>query len=100
LSNRRTFVKAAAAKSSNAPVWTTLYFSIAVSGWLVWREVGFSTAALPLMFYGLQLFFNAVWTPLFFDLHRVDLGFWTLCCSGYQSSQRLRFSIQFTWVRH
>jgi translocator protein len=58
-----------------APVWTILYFSIAVSGWLVWREAGFGTAALPLTIYGLQLFFNAVWTPLFFGLHRVDLGF-------------------------
>jgi len=58
-----------------APVWTILYFTIAASGWLVWREAGFATAALPLTVYGLQLFFNAVWTPLFFGLHRVDLGF-------------------------
>jgi|SRR5665213_1129460 len=58
-----------------APVWTILYFTIAVSGWLVWREAGFATAAFPLTIYGLQLFFNAIWTPLFFGLHRVDLGF-------------------------
>jgi translocator protein len=58
-----------------APVWTVLYFTIAVSGWLVWREAGFASAALPLTIYGLQLFLNAVWTPLFFGLHRVDLGF-------------------------
>lgn len=52
-----------------------LYFTIAVSGWLVWREAGFANAAFPLTIYGLQLFFNAIWTPLFFGLHRVDLGF-------------------------
>ena len=28
------------------------------------REAGFATAAFPLTIYGLQLFFNAIWTPL------------------------------------
>ena len=58
-----------------APVWTVLYLTIAVSGWLVWREAGFAGAALPLAVYGLQLVLNAAWTPLFFGLHRPDLGF-------------------------
>jgi len=58
-----------------APVWTVLYVMIAVSGWLVWREEGFSGAALPLAVYALQLMLNAAWTPLFFGLHRPDLGF-------------------------
>ena len=58
-----------------APVWTVLYFTIAISGWLVWREAGFASAALPLAIYALQLVLNAAWTPLFFGLHRPDLGF-------------------------
>lgn len=58
-----------------APVWTVLYVMIAVSGWLVWREVGFAGAALPLAVYAIQLVLNAAWTPLFFGLHRPDLGF-------------------------
>jgi len=58
-----------------APVWTVLYFTIAISGWLVWREAGFAGAALPLAIYALQLILNAAWTPLFFGLHRPDLGF-------------------------
>ena len=58
-----------------APVWTVLYFTIAISGWLVWREAGFAGAALPLAIYALQLVLNAAWTPLFFGLHRPDLGF-------------------------
>lgn len=58
-----------------APVWTVLYAMIAVSGWLVWREAGFAGAALPLAVYALQLLLNAAWTPLFFGLHRPDLGF-------------------------
>ena len=58
-----------------APVWTILYFAIAVSGWLIWRKAGFAGAALPLAIYALQLILNAAWTPIFFGLHRPDLGF-------------------------
>ena len=58
-----------------APVWTVLYVIIAVSGWLVWREAGFTGAALPMAVYAFQLVLNAAWTPLFFGLHRPDLGF-------------------------
>ena len=58
-----------------APVWTVLYFTIAISGWLVWREAGVAGAALPLAIYVLQLVLNAAWTPIFFGLHRPDLGF-------------------------
>ena len=57
-----------------APVWTLLYLTIAISGWLVWREVGFARGALPLGIYLLQLLLNAAWTPLFFGLHRPDLA--------------------------
>jgi benzodiazapine receptor len=58
-----------------APVWTVLYSTIAVSGWLVWREVGFAGATLPLAVYAVQLVLNAAWTPIFFGMHRPDLGF-------------------------
>jgi len=62
-----------------APVWSLLYLMIAVSGWLVWREAGFSGAAGPLAIYALQLGLNAAWTPVFFGLHRIGLGFATIC---------------------
>ena len=58
-----------------APIWTVLYLTIAVSGWLVWREAGFAGVALPLAIFALQLVLNAAWTPLFFGLHRPDLAF-------------------------
>jgi tryptophan-rich sensory protein len=45
------------------PVWTVLYVTIAVSGWLVWRRVGLDSSMVP---YGVQLVLNAAWTPLFF----------------------------------
>ena len=57
-----------------APVWTMLYASIAVSGWLVWRAAGIEGAALPLAVFALQLLLNAAWTPLFFGLRRPDLA--------------------------
>ncbi|MEV6267413.1 TspO/MBR family protein [Kribbella sp. NPDC051936] len=45
------------------PVWTVLYVTIAVSGWMVWRRSGWSSA---LTIYTVQLLLNAAWTPLFF----------------------------------
>jgi tryptophan-rich sensory protein len=45
------------------PVWTALYAMIAVSGWLVWRRVGWSAELVP---FAVQLVLNAIWTPLFF----------------------------------
>ncbi|MBB3308535.1 tryptophan-rich sensory protein [Rhizobium sp. BK196] len=55
-----------------APVWTVLYASIGLSGWLVWREAGI--AALPLGVYSAQLLLNAAWSPIFFGLHRPGLA--------------------------
>lgn len=57
-----------------APVWSALYVTIALSGWLVWREAGISGALLPLGVYALQLLLNAAWTPIFFGLHRPGLA--------------------------
>ena len=62
-----------------APVWSLLYLMIAASGWLVWRVAGFSGGAGPLAVYALQLGLNAAWTPVFFGLHRIWLGFGTIC---------------------
>ncbi|MGO9235195.1 MAG: TspO/MBR family protein [Methylocella sp.] len=58
-----------------APVWTFLYLTIAVSGWLVWCKAGFVGAMLPLTVFTIQLALNAAWTPIFFGLHRPDLAF-------------------------
>jgi tryptophan-rich sensory protein len=45
------------------PVWTVLYASIAVAGWLAWRRTGVDRAQ---WLYAAQLVLNACWTPLFF----------------------------------
>jgi len=57
------------------PAWTVLYLMIAVSGWLVWRQLGLRAGALPLTVYGLHLAINAGWSAIFFGLRRMDLAF-------------------------
>jgi translocator protein len=53
-------------------VWTALYVMIGVAGWLIWRRSG---AARPVRLWGWQLAANALWTPAFFGLHNLPLGF-------------------------
>ena len=57
------------------PVWTTLYFMMGVSAWLVWRSGGFSQAARALTLFVVQLALNAIWTPVFFGLHNLGGAF-------------------------
>lgn len=57
-----------------APAWTVFYTLLAISGWLVWREAGFSGAGVALALYFSHIVFNAVWSPLFFGMHRVGLA--------------------------
>lgn len=56
------------------PVWTTLYALMAVAAWLVWREHRSANVRMPLAVYAVQLALNAIWSPLFFGLHRPDLA--------------------------
>ena len=58
-----------------APVWTLLYFLMAVAAWLVWREGGWTAQRLPLGLFLAQWVLNALWTPLFFGMHRPGLAF-------------------------
>jgi benzodiazapine receptor len=57
------------------PVWTSLYVMMAVAAWLVWREGGWREQRRPLGLFLAQWLLNALWTPLFFGLHRPDLAF-------------------------
>lgn len=64
------------------PVWTTLYVAMGVAAWRIWRraiEPGASLALVAavrsaLRVYGVQLALNAIWTPVFFGLKRIDLA--------------------------
>jgi len=57
------------------PVWTALYTIMAVTAWLVWKRGGLATQRGALLFFLVQLLFNALWSPLFFGLHLPGLAF-------------------------
>jgi translocator protein len=57
------------------PVWSMLYFTIAVAAWLVWRQAGLASAAVPMTLFGIQLLLNALWSWLFFGLHHPGAAF-------------------------
>jgi len=54
------------------PVWTLLYIGMGVAAAFVWRS---SQRALPIGLWFAQLLLNAVWSWLFFGLHRTGLAF-------------------------
>jgi translocator protein len=56
------------------PAWTLLYFLMALAAWLVWREGGWRKQGRALGLFVLQWLLNAMWSPLFFGLHRPDLA--------------------------
>ena len=58
-----------------APVWTLLYVMMAIAAWLVWREGGWKAQGRALGLFLLQWLLNALWTTLFFGMHRSGLAF-------------------------
>lgn len=62
------------------PVWLVLYISIAVAGWLVWRQAGADGVTLALSVYAVQLVLNGLWSAVFFGLRRPDLAFVEIVC--------------------
>lgn len=57
------------------PVWTILYFMMAVAAWQIWQRYGFAGAPWPLGLFLLQLGLNTLWTYLFFGLKNPGLAF-------------------------
>ncbi len=60
------------------PVWSALYFLMAVSAWLIWRSFGIQRALVALSFFVVQLAFNALWSWLFFVWHQGALSFYEI----------------------
>ena len=52
-------------------VWSVLYIMIAAAGVLIWQTAGHE---LALLFWGLQLSLNALWSAFFFGMRRMDLA--------------------------
>jgi tryptophan-rich sensory protein len=57
-------------------VWTILYVMMAVAAWLVWRSAGDAgDKKTALIWFGIQLAMNVLWSFAFFFLQRPDYGF-------------------------
>jgi translocator protein len=57
------------------PVWTALYIMMGISAFLVWRKgLDSKVVRIALACFIVQLFLNAIWTPLFFGLRSPLLG--------------------------
>ena len=52
------------------PVWTTLFITMAIAGWLVWKPAGVKAVMVPLSLFGIQLVLNVAWSWVFFGLHQ------------------------------
>ena len=52
------------------PVWTALYMAMGLAAWGVWRAGSGRPRRQALAAFGVQLALNALWTPVFFGLHR------------------------------
>ncbi|MBS1850217.1 MAG: tryptophan-rich sensory protein [Acidobacteria bacterium] len=57
------------------PVWTVLYFLMALSAWLVWRNAGWSAARAAFLLFFLQIICNVIWSGLFFGMRRPGLAY-------------------------
>lgn len=63
------------------PVWTTLYLMIALSGWRIFITKGdIKRKNKALTLYGMQLFFNLMWSFFFFYLRSPLLGMLDILC--------------------
>ncbi len=57
------------------PAWTTLYILMGVAAFLVWRKgLRVRAVRIALSWFLVQLVINALWTPVFFGLHRIGLA--------------------------
>jgi tryptophan-rich sensory protein len=54
-----------------APVWSLLFFMMAVAGWRVWRRAGLRDARSALTLFALQLVLNMSWSIVFFGLRSI-----------------------------
>jgi len=58
-----------------APVWTILFFLMAIAAFLVWQNKNNPQAKKALIFYFVQLAFNSLWSIIFFGLHNPGVAF-------------------------
>ena len=57
-----------------APVWTLLYILMGVSLYLIWSKKNDKKVKNALRLFGMQLFLNAIWSPVFFGAKNLFLA--------------------------
>ena len=63
-----------------APVWTTLYIMMGLAAYLIWNHGWRNrTIKIALVFFGIQLLLNALWSFFFFGLKSPLAGFIDIC---------------------
>jgi tryptophan-rich sensory protein len=81
-----------------APVWTMLYILMGFAAWLVWTNGKKGERLVPMSVFTMQLALNALWSYLFFGIHRPDLAFidivvmWILICATIIMFRRVKRS--------
>jgi len=56
------------------PAWTLLYLLMGIAAAIVWSRYGFARARAALTLFLVQLMVNAMWSPVFFRLQRIELA--------------------------
>ena len=54
-----------------APIWTSLYILMSISAWIIWNQ---TSSKKFLKIYFVHIFFNAIWSIIFFGFHKVGLA--------------------------
>jgi len=60
------------------PVWTILYLLMGISLFMVLNTENSARKTHALIIFGVQLFFNALWVPVFFGLRSIIGGFFVI----------------------
>ena len=53
------------------PIWTTLYIFMSLAIWIVWNKTNDNKI---IKIYFLHIFFNALWSIIFFGFHKIGLA--------------------------
>ncbi len=60
------------------PVWTVLYLLMGLAAFLIWQKKNVLGRSHALAIFFLQLFFNFLWTPIFFGWFNFGLAFFEI----------------------
>lgn len=65
------------------PVWTLLYALMGIAAWRIWcRRSASPQARAALILFAVQLGLNAIWSPVFFGAHAIELALVILIALG------------------